>query len=100
MEMVDETIDEKDIPKKYFRHDPYYTPNNYDVYFDVKLIPSNIRLENGYNLERRLNKLMPLTRKVHLNFDTKTIPADNNVRVFTSMKINGKGVRFLWTNSE
>ena len=86
---------EEDIPKKYFRNEPDYTPNNYDLYFDVKQMPSNIRLENGYNLERRLNKLMPLTRRVHLNFDTKTIPADNNINVFTSMKINGKGVKFV-----
>ena len=92
--MVDE-INEEDIPKKIFRHEPYYTPNNYDLYFDVEKIPSNIRLENGYNLERRLNKLIPLTRRVHLNFDTKTIPADNNIRVFTEMRINGKKVKYI-----
>ena len=82
---------------KHFWHEPYMTPNNYDIYFDVRKIPSNIRLENGYNLERRLNKLMPLTRRVHLNFDSKTVPADNNIRVFTSLKIDGKEVKFIWT---
>ncbi len=93
-ENIDE-LNEEDIERKVFLNEPYMTPNNYDLYFQVKDVPSNLRLENGYNLEKRLNKLMPLTRRVHLNFDSKTIPADNNVRIFTSMNIDGKEVKFI-----
>ena len=47
---------------KYFRNEPYMTPNNYDISFNTENIPSNIPLENGHNLEKRLQKLMPLSK--------------------------------------
>lgn len=71
------------------------TPNNYDIYFNPTEIPSNIPQENGYNLEKRLQKLMPLTKKIHLNIDHTTIPANNHIRVFTEMTVNNKKVVFI-----
>jgi len=85
----------EEIVKKCFRHEPYMTPNNFDLYFNPLDIPSNVPQENGYNLERRLQKLMPLTKILHLNVDSATIPGDNHVRVFTEMTVNNKKVVFL-----
>lgn len=75
---------------KYFYHEPYMTPNNYDLYFDYASIPSNIPIEKSYDLRKRLQKLMPLTKIIHINMDSDTIEHDNNIHVSTSMKINYK----------
>ena len=58
---------------KYFRHEPDYTPNNFDIYMDYTGIPSNIPKENANDLKNRLQKTMPLTKKIHLNLETETI---------------------------
>lgn len=80
---------------KFFRHEPYMTPNNYDVYFNPEEVPSNIRVENGRNLEKRLNKLISPTKFIHLNIDSATVPADNTVRIYGEMVVNGKKVKFI-----
>ena len=85
----------KEINRKCFHHEPYYTPNNFDIYFNPLEIPSNIPQESGYNLERRLQKLMPLTKIIHVNVDSATVPTDNHVRVFTEMSVNDKKVVFI-----
>ena len=41
---------------KHFRHEPYMTPNNYDLYFNPAEIPANIKRENVPNLIKRLQK--------------------------------------------
>ena len=91
--MSDEFIEE--INKKCFHNEPFMTPNNFDIYFNPLEIPSNIPRESGYNLERRLQKLMPLTKIIHVNVDSTTVPADNHVGVFTEMTVNDKKVVFI-----
>ena len=39
---------------KRFHQDPYWTPNNFDLYFDYNNIPVNIPLESNHDLIRRL----------------------------------------------
>ena len=71
---------------KYFRNEPYMTPNNYDISFNTENIPSNIPIENGHNLEKRLQKLMPLSKIIHVDFNPLNLKEDNNV--FISSKVN------------
>lgn len=44
-----------------------WTPNDYDISFEVDKIPSNIAIENVVNLSNMLQRLMPLSKKIHLN---------------------------------
>ncbi len=82
---------------KHFRHEPYMTPNNYDLYFDPEQIPVNIKRENVPNLTNRLQKLMPLSKKIHINLTTnpETISESNTFTISTKMKINKKEVKFI-----
>lgn len=73
---------------KYFHHEPYYTPNNYDVFFDYNSIPVNIPVEKPYDFRNRLQKLMPLTKIIHLNMDTDTFEEDNNIHLHTRLRLN------------
>ena len=82
---------------KHFRHEPYMTPNNYDIYFDPEQIPVNIPRENVPNLTNRLQKLIPLSKKIHINLTTnpETITESNTFTISTKMKINNHEVKFL-----
>ena len=82
---------------KHFRHEPYMTPNNYDLYFDPEQIPVNIPRENVPNLTNRLQKLIPPSKKIHINLTTnpETISESNTFTLSTKMKINKKEVKFL-----
>lgn len=81
---------------KHFRHEPYMTPNNYDLYFNPAEIPSNIKRENVPNLIRRLQKLMPISKIIHvnLNTDAEQISESNTIQLSSSLKLNGKKVNF------
>ena len=81
---------------KHFRHEPYMTPNNYDLYFNPSEIPSNIKRENVPNLIRRLQKLMPISKIIHvnLNTDAEQISESNTIQLSSSLKVNGKKVNF------
>jgi len=82
---------------KYFRHEPYMTPNNYDLYISPSEIPPNIKRENVHNLESKLQKLMPLGKIIHINYDTdpEQISESNHCNISTRMKINNKEVDFI-----
>lgn len=82
---------------KYFRDEPYLTPNNYDIYFSQEQIPSNIQKENVPNLYSRLQKLMPLSKIIHINLNTtpETITESNQITINTSLKVNNKEVKFI-----
>lgn len=82
---------------KYFRHEPYMTPNNYDIYLSPEEIPANIKKENAYNLKKKLQRLMPLGKIIHLNYDTnpETLTESNQVNISTRMLLNGKEVDLL-----
>ncbi len=81
---------------KHFRHEPYMTPNNYDIYFNPDEIPTNIKRENVPNLIKRLQKLMPISKKIHVNLttDAEQITESNTFQLFTNLKINNKTVKF------
>lgn len=82
---------------KHFRHEPYMTPNNYDLYFNPNEIPANINKENAHNLVKRLQKLMPLSKILHVNFniDPESIAESNQFTINTNLIINGKEVKFI-----
>lgn len=73
---------------KYFQNEPYLTPNNYDIHFNPEDIPVNIPRENGYNLEKRLQKLIPLSKFIHLDFDSNALESNNRVSIYSTLKIN------------
>lgn len=79
---------------KYFRNEPFMTPNNYNLIFNESEIPSNIPRENGHNLEKRLQKLMPLTKFIHLDFKTNALKSNNNITISSHLKINNTRVDF------
>lgn len=80
---------------KYFQNEPYMTPNNYDIHFNAEDIPSNIPRENGYDLEKRLQKLVPLSKFIHLDFDSNALESNNKVSIYSELKINNKRVDFI-----
>ena len=82
---------------KHFRHEPYMTPNNYDIYFDSEAIPVNIPRENVPNLTNRLQKLLPISKKIHINLTTnpETITESNSFNINTNLKVNDKEVKFI-----
>jgi len=73
---------------KYFHHEPYYTPNNYDLDFDYNSIPVNIQPEKGYDLRNRLQKLMPLTKIIHVNLGEDTFEKEEIINLKSNMKLN------------
>lgn len=79
-----------DGPCKKIHHEPYYTPNNYDLYFDYDSIPANIQPIDAANLEKRLQKLMPLTKIIHVNMDSDALDKINHLNIHTSLDIYEK----------
>lgn len=73
---------------KYFYHDPYMTPNNYDLYFDYMKIPVNNIIEPPHELQKRLQRHLPLTKILHLNLENKNQPQYNNVIINSNLSIN------------
>lgn len=71
------------------------TPNNYDISFNQNQIPSNIEPETAVNLQKRLQKLMPLTKYIHVQLNTEQNEYFNKVNVIPKLKINNKEVKFL-----
>lgn len=71
------------------------TPNNYDISFNKEDIPSNIPVENGYDLEKRLQKLIPLSKFLHLDFDSNALESNNQIGIHTSLKINNQRVDLI-----
>ncbi|WP_407454417.1 hypothetical protein [Methanobrevibacter sp.] len=86
---------DKDCAMKIFHNDSEYTPNNFDIYFDTTEVPSNIEIESAYSLEKRLNKLMPLSKRVHLNLGVKDLHRNNSIHISSIVRMNDKEVKFL-----
>lgn len=72
---------------KYFLHEPYMTPNNYDLYFNYNEIPSNIIIESPNELRKRLQRTLPLTKILHLNMETEQNPQKNTINIGTSLRL-------------
>ena len=75
---------------KYFHHDPYMTPNNFDLYFDYNNIPSNIITETPSELHQRLQSCLPVDKILHLNLDTENEKKDNLIHVHGNVVVNYK----------
>lgn len=72
---------------KYARGKYNITPNDYDLTFDYNEIPSNIDMEYAINLSARLQNLMPLTKILHLNLDTKSTSDLELITLHSNAKI-------------
>ena len=79
------------------RHEPNHTPNNYDITINPYEIPPNIPCDNIPNLEKRLSKLMPTSKRIHLNSsaDSADLEKQNAFNLNTKLKINNKTVNFI-----
>ena len=73
---------------KYFYHDPYWTPNNYDLYFDYQNIPVNIITETPHSLHQRLQNCLPLTKILHLNLDVDDEYQSNSIHIHSNVNVN------------
>lgn len=72
---------------KYFHHDPYMTPNNFDLYYDPSKIPVNIIQDPPHELLLRLQKTLPLTDILHLNLEKEEAQYSNVVNLNTTVKL-------------
>ena len=82
-------------PCKKIHHEPFWTPNNFDLSFNTNKIPSNIKIESASNLQKRLQSLMPVSKIIHLDLETDELNKVNHFRINTRLKINGTGVKLL-----
>ena len=80
---------------KIIRHEPDWTPNNYEISFNPSDIPSNIQTETSDSLQKKLQKLMPATKKININLETKELTENNDFKLHTGLKINNKEIEFL-----
>ena len=80
---------------KIIRHDPDWTPNNFDISFNPSQIPSNIKTESTDSLQKRLQKLLPATKRIHINLYTEELDENNDLKLHTSLRINKKEVEFI-----
>lgn len=80
---------------KIIHNEPDWTPNNYDIQFDPSDIPSNIPSETANSLQVRLQKLMPLSKRIHINLSTSSMSEKNDFKIHSRLKINKKEVEFI-----
>lgn len=81
---------------KYMKTDYNWTPNDYDISFDVDMIPSNIDIDNVINLTNTLQRNMPLSKKIHLQLNDYSPERHkkNLIGIHTGIKFdNGAGER-------
>ena len=77
------------------RTDPNWTPNNYEISFNPNKIPTNIKTENNSSLQKRLQKLLPTSKKIHIKLQTEQLTEHNDFKIHTQLKIANKEVKFL-----
>ncbi len=75
------------MPCMYARSKYNYTPADFDLYFNYTAIPKNIKLTDATNLSKRLQQLMPLTKTLHLNLETKIKDESQEVGVSTDLHL-------------
>jgi len=76
-----------EVSCKHFHQDPYWTPNNFDLYFDYDSIPQNIEVENSHDLIRTLQKHLPLSKILHLNMDDRSVDYAENFNLYTKSRL-------------
>lgn len=62
---------------KKLRDESFMNPNNYDLLFNYDEIPVNVQVENGVSLEKRLQKLMPVDKIIHVDYSSSSHPTNN-----------------------
>lgn len=72
---------------KKLRDESFMNPNNYDIIFDNSEIPVNVQTENGVSLEKRLQKLMPLGKIIHVDSNSSSTPTNNGIGVSTQLNL-------------
>lgn len=80
---------------KYMRTKYNYTPNDFDLYFDFTDVPSNINMNDAISLKRRLQQVMPLSKVIHLHFNTGEKNIQENIGVFSTLIIDGTEVKII-----
>lgn len=75
---------------KKLRDEAFMNPNNYDIIFDNSEIPVNVQTENGVSLEKRLQKLMPLGKIIHVDANSSSTPTNNGISVLTQLNLRKK----------
>ena len=69
------------------RDDAYMNPNNYDLLFDSSEIPVNVQTENSVSLEKRLQKLMPLGKIIHVDSASASAVTNNGISVLSQLNL-------------
>ncbi len=82
---------------KKFRDKEDWNPNNFDMEINPDEIPANIELVNSSQVQYALQKLMPLSKKIHFKYRTppQELGACNNMFLSTKLRINGEKVKFI-----
>ncbi len=75
---------------KRLRDEAFMNPNNYDLIFDDTEIPTNIQTENNKSLEKRLQKIMPLGKIIHVDTVSASTPTNNSVNIIGELKLRDK----------
>lgn len=55
-----------------------YTPSDFDLSFNFNQVPVNIMQEDGVELQKRLQRLMPLSKRIHLDLLKSMEKGDDN----------------------
>lgn len=88
-------IKDNEWEMRIFRDEKTMNPSNFDIYLNINEIPVNIETENLSELKHRLQKLMPLSKTVHLNLTdgiTRKLDKENTFNLKSSLKIQNKRV--------
>lgn len=72
---------------KYMRTKNNWTPNDYDLEINHNHIPSNIDLEDVPNLSNRLQKLMPLSKTIHLKLDDGKEEYNSTINIVSELSL-------------
>lgn len=72
---------------KYMRSKYNYTPNDYELSFDTRELPSNIDLQNAKELTLQLQSRSPLGKVIHLCLNEKNENIDNIYEIYNTVNI-------------
>ena len=79
---------------KIIRNEPDWTPNNYEISFNPSDIPSNIKTETSDSLQKKLQRLLPTSKRIHIMLSSKEMTENNDLKIHTGLRINNKEVNF------
>ena len=72
---------------KYMKTRYNWTPSDYDLQFPTDQIPSNIPVEDTANLQKRLQRKMPLTKTIHLDIEEDNRAYLNQIETHTTLNL-------------